>query len=93
MKPHICSNCGHSDIPPMYDLRKPKRKKYELKNELYCSVCKSHMETNQDYMTVEENSARQIGNPCVKNDGGTYKAAVGYFEIYVCKKCGHDYNG
>ena len=96
MKPHICSNCGHSDVPPMYDLRKPKRKRYELKDELYCHVCKNHTDISDSmkpYFTQEEMDARQVGKPCSHNDGGVYKPAIGYFEIYVCKKCGHDYNG
>ena len=90
MQTNICKNCGHTDLPPFYDLRKPKRKKYVLKNELYCSVCKSHMETNQDYMTEAENKARQVGLPCLSNDGGTYKNAIGYYTIYVCKHCGKE---
>ena len=87
MKNHICRNCGHSDIPPFYDLRKLKRKKYIIKNELYCPICKSHMETNQEYMTDKENESRQIGKPCLNNDGGIYRGAVGYYIVYVCKKC------
>ena len=83
-----CKHCGHFDVPPMYDLRKPKRKKYELKDELYCPVCKSHMETNQSYMSAEENAARQVGAPCVSGDGGMYKPAIGYYTTYVCKRCG-----
>jgi hypothetical protein len=83
-----CKHCGNVGFAGLYDIRKPKRKRYEIKNELFCPVCKSHMETNQSYMTAEENAARQLGLPCVSNDGGTYQPAVGYFTTYVCKRCG-----
>lgn len=84
---HKCKYCGHVDCPPMYDLRKPKRKRYNVTNELFCPVCKSHMETNQTYMTPEENDARQPGKPCLHNDGGVYQPATAYYTIYICKHC------
>lgn len=84
-----CPNCKAVSILPFYDIRKPKRVRYILKDELYCPVCKSHMETNQEYMTAEQNAARQIGLPCVSGDGGIYKAAIAYHTTYVCKTCGH----